>query len=99
MCRLQARLTTIEDELIQVQATSPLNFPARLREKLARVQEIRREGTPTVPSTIAEEKETNPFLRTGSPELAASVRRLVPDLPAGDFVDLFAAVRRLKDNY
>jgi hypothetical protein len=32
---LQARLTAIEDELIQVQATSPLNFPARLREKLA----------------------------------------------------------------
>jgi hydroxyacylglutathione hydrolase len=72
---------------------------ARLREKLARVQEIRREGTPTVPSTIAEEKETNPFLRTGSPELAASVRRLVPDLPAEDPVALFAAVRRLKDNY
>ena len=72
---------------------------ARLREKLARVQEIRREGTPTVPSTIAEEKETNPFLRTGSPELAASVRRLVPDLPAADPVALFAAVRRLKDNY
>lgn len=72
---------------------------ARLREKLARVQEVRRAGTPTVPSTIAEEKDTNPFLRTGSPELAASVRRLVPDLPAGDPVALFAAVRRLKDNY
>jgi len=72
---------------------------ARLREKLARVQDIRREGTPTVPSTIAEEKETNPFLRTASPELAASVRRLVPDLPPGDPVALFAAVRRLKDNY
>jgi photosystem II stability/assembly factor-like uncharacterized protein len=32
---LQARLTAIEDELIQVQATSPLNFPARMKEKLA----------------------------------------------------------------
>src|SRR4030095_15356722 len=45
---------------------------ARLREKLTRVQDVRRQGKPTVPSTIAEEKETNPFLRTGSPELAAS---------------------------
>ena len=70
-----------------------------LREKLARVREMRRAGQPTVPSTIAEEKATNPFLRTGSAELAASVRRLVPNLPAGDPVALFAAVRGLKDNY
>jgi len=74
------------------------NNPA-LREKLARVREMRRAGKPTVPSTIAEEKATNPFLRTGSAELAASVRRLVPNLPAGDPVALFAAVRSLKDNY
>jgi len=31
---IQARLTAIESELTQVQADSPLNFPARLREKL-----------------------------------------------------------------
>jgi hydroxyacylglutathione hydrolase len=72
---------------------------ARLRDKLARVQEARRAGKPTVPSTIADEKATNPFLRTASPELAASVRRLVPSLPEGDPVALFAAVRGLKDNY
>ena len=71
----------------------------RLRDKLARVQEARRAGKPTVPSTIADEKATNPFLRTTSPELAASVRRLVPGLPQGDEVALFAAVRSLKDNY
>jgi len=70
-----------------------------LREKLTRVREMRRAGKPTVPSTIAEEKATNPFLRTGSPELATSVRRLVPNLPEGDPVALFAAVRGLKDNY
>lgn len=79
-------------------ATLEPNNP-RLREKLARVQDERRAGKPTVPSTIAEEKATNPFLRTGSPELAASVRRLVPNLPENDPVALFAAVRTLKDNY
>ena len=72
---------------------------ARLRDKLARVQETRKAGKPTVPSSIADEKATNPFLRTDSPELAASVRLLVPNLPEGDRVALFAAVRGLKDNY
>jgi hydroxyacylglutathione hydrolase len=70
-----------------------------LADKLARVQALRREGTPTVPSTIGEEKATNPFLRTDSPELAASVRERVPGLPAGDPVALFAAVRALKDRF
>jgi hydroxyacylglutathione hydrolase len=70
-----------------------------LAEKLARVQALRREGKPTVPSTIAEEKATNPFLRTDSPELAASVRKRVPDLAPGNPVALFAAVRALKDRF
>jgi hydroxyacylglutathione hydrolase len=72
---------------------------ARLVEKKRRVDELRRAGAPTVPSTIAEEKATNPFLRTASPELERSVRARVPGLPAGDPVALFAAVRALKDRF
>jgi hydroxyacylglutathione hydrolase len=68
-------------------------------DKLRRVEALRREGKPTVPSTVAEEKATNPFLRTDSPELAASVRERVPGVPAGDPVALFAAVRALKDRF
>jgi hydroxyacylglutathione hydrolase len=68
-------------------------------DKLAAVQALRREGKPTVPSTIADEHATNPFLRTDSAELSASVRKLVPDVPAGDPVALFAAVRALKDRF
>jgi hydroxyacylglutathione hydrolase len=71
----------------------------RLREKLAAVQELRRAGKPTVPSTIGEEKATNPFLRMDSPELAATVTSRVPGLSAGDPVALFAAVRDLKDRF
>ena len=52
-----------------------------------------------MPTTIAEEKATNPFLRTGSPELAASVRARKPDLAPNDPVALFAAVRALKDHF
>lgn len=70
-----------------------------LTRKLAAVEALRRDGKPTVPSTIGEEKATNPFLRVDSPELAASVRARVPDVPAGDRVALFAAVRALKDRF
>jgi hydroxyacylglutathione hydrolase len=68
-------------------------------DKLAAVQALRREGKPTVPTTIADERATNPFLRIDSSELAASVRERVPDVPAGDPVALFAAVRALKDRF
>jgi hydroxyacylglutathione hydrolase len=70
-----------------------------LAHKLAAVRTLRREGKPTVPTTIAEEKATNPFLRTSSPELAATVATQVGGLPRGDEVALFAAIRALKDRY
>ena len=70
-----------------------------LQRRLAAVKELRRAGHPTVPSTIGDEKATNPFLRTASAELAAAVRRRVPDLPPGDTVALFGALRALKDAY
>ena len=75
----------------------PGNRP--LVDKLAHVRALRREGRPTVPSTIAEERATNPFLRMDSPELAASVHARVAGVPAGDAVALFAAVRGLKDRF
>jgi len=72
---------------------------ASLTAKLDRVRTLRDRGEPTIPSTIGEEKATNPFLRTGSAELASSVRARVPALTPGDPVALFAAVRALKDRY
>jgi hydroxyacylglutathione hydrolase len=72
---------------------------AAIRAKLAAVEALRRQGKPTVPSTIGEEKATNPFLRMDSPELQATVRSLVPGVPADDPTALFAAVRALKDRF
>jgi hydroxyacylglutathione hydrolase len=72
---------------------------AAVADKLRTVEGLRRQGKPTVPSTIAEERATNPFLRTDSPELAASVRKRVPELPPNDPTALFAAVRALKDRF
>jgi hydroxyacylglutathione hydrolase len=57
----------------------------------------RREGKWTVPSTIGEEKQFNPFLRTDSPEIRASVARVAPGLD--DAVAIFAKIRELKDHF
>lgn len=72
---------------------------AALRARSDAVQALRRTGKPSIPSTIADEKATNPFLRTASAELATSVRARVADLPVGDPVAVFAAVRALKDRF
>ena len=72
---------------------------AELRSRSDAVQALRRAGKPSIPSTIADEQATNPFLRTTSAELAQSVRTRVPDLRAGDPVAVFAAVRALKDRF
>ncbi len=69
-----------------------------LRAKYERVLDLRRRGLPTVPSTIGEEKATNPFLRPASPEILAAVRRIDPAIPP-DPVAVFAKVRTLKDAY
>jgi len=55
-------------------------------------------GKWTVPSTIGEEKRTNPFLRTDSAEIRASLKRLDPAL-GDDSVAVFAKIRELKDRF
>lgn len=57
-----------------------LNFalkmePANLaiQKKIAWAEHQRSEGRPTVPSTIAEELETNPFMRLDSAELLGTL--------------------------
>ncbi|MDO8431967.1 MAG: hydroxyacylglutathione hydrolase [Candidatus Binatus sp.] len=52
----------------------------------------------TVPSTIGDEKKTNPFLRTSSPELRTNLKKRDPSIP-DDPVAIFAKARELKDNF
>lgn len=66
---------------------------ARIREVWA----LRAEGGCTVPSHVATERETNPFLRSDSPELVASVRAAMPDAALDDALAVFTATRALKD--
>lgn len=69
-----------------------------LRDKHAWAEAQVRAGGTTTPTTMASERETNPFLRWTSPELRATLKGRFPDLPMTD-VDVFAKTRELKDNY
>ena len=68
---------------------------AALAARSAEITQLRTEGKPTVPSTLAEEAATNPFMRADDPTLAAAL-----GMEAGaDPVDVFAEVRTRKDNF
>jgi hydroxyacylglutathione hydrolase len=69
-----------------------------LQRRRQEVDQLRQVGHPTVPTTIAIEKATNPFLRSQSRELRESLRTRFPDL-GEDAVAVFAATRRLKDTF
>ena len=68
-----------------------------VRDKAERVRAMRARGEPSVPSTIGEERATNPFLRVEKPEILAKV---ADDL-GGDRsnASLFGALRRAKDRF
>jgi hydroxyacylglutathione hydrolase len=71
---------------------------AALARRLAAAEALRARGEPTVPSTIALERATNPFLRCDEPAVraAAEARRTGAGATA---VDTFAAIRAWKDVY
>lgn len=63
-----------------------------LQERVTEIESLRTAGKPTVPSTIALEKATNPFLRPHSPEIRAAV-----GMTNADDAAVFAEIRRRKD--
>ncbi len=56
------------------------------------------EAEMTIPSTIGEERATNPFMRPDSPEIVASVRERYPDSD-DDPVTILGRVREMKDSF
>jgi len=71
---------------------------AAIEERLAKVRAARGEGRPTVPSTLTEELETNPFLRCREPAVVRAAETRVGRPLRGDS-DVFAVVRRWKDGW
>lgn len=84
-----------EDNLRFAWSVEPDN--AALAERIRSVWALRAEGRCTVPSTIEEERATNPFLRPGSATLKARVQAAWPERSLAEHVDVFAATRALKD--
>ncbi len=69
-----------------------------VRAKLEAVRTLRAAGRFTTPSTLAEEWRTNPFMRSDSPTIRATVKQADP---ANDLspVHVLAVVRELKNRF
>ncbi|WKE64234.1 hydroxyacylglutathione hydrolase [Gallaecimonas kandeliae] len=60
------------------------------------VAELRRQGQPTLPSTLAKEKAINPFLRVEQTAIKTAAEAFA-QAPCQTAVSVFAALRRYKD--
>ena len=84
-----------ESNLNFAKNVEPLN--QKIISRYNEVIEIRRQGLPTLPTTIELELETNPFFRVGQNE----VQKLISEkfnTPRNN-KDIFTAIRQWKDNF
>lgn len=65
-----------------------------LQKRFEEVKALRAAGKPTLPTTVAAELATNPFIRVNSPEIRANV-----GLPNGSDAEVFEKVRIAKNNF
>ncbi len=65
-----------------------------LIERLKEVEEKRMNNIPTVPTNVAIEKLTNPFLRASESEIKQEL-----DMLGHSDVSVFAEIRKRKDNF
>ena len=73
--------------------SKPDNQAAR-RPRAAKSTTLRADGKPTVPTTIAVELETNPFLRPSEPGVQTHL-----GMEGAAAADVFAEIRRRKDSF
>jgi hydroxyacylglutathione hydrolase len=66
----------------------------KLISRLSKVSAHRGAGEPTVPTTLAEELDTNPFLRAADPEIQANL-----GMVGADPVEVFAEIRARRDRF
>lgn len=65
-----------------------------LKNRFAEFEKMRQRGEATVPTTLAEELETNPFLRADNAELKQHL-----GMPKNTASEVFAELRTRKDNF
>lgn len=69
-----------------------------LGELEGRVRRLRDQDLPSLPSTIGQEKATNPFVRCGEPEVVASASRYA-GRPLADPVSVLGTIREWKNRF
>ncbi len=71
---------------------------SQLKQRELDTHRLREQHLPTLPSTIALEKATNPFLRCSEPEVIHNIElQLGHKLPSHDELAVFTAMRKLRD--
>ncbi|MEO1650786.1 MAG: hydroxyacylglutathione hydrolase C-terminal domain-containing protein, partial [Pseudomonadota bacterium] len=65
---------------------------AALKERVAEVKRLRADGKPTLPTRVDLEKATNPFMRTDSAEIRATL-----NMTDASAVDVFSELRERKN--
>ncbi len=63
-----------------------------VKKRLSEIRQIQKQGKYTVPSTMSQEKATNPFLRANTSEIKTAL-----NMPQAGDVEAFAELRRRKD--
>ncbi|MGK0298072.1 MAG: hydroxyacylglutathione hydrolase [Gammaproteobacteria bacterium] len=69
-----------------------------IKKRLISCQQARDKDIPTVPGTLKIEKKTNPFLRSEIPEVKAAAESYAGH-KLSNSVEVFASIRRWKDNF
>lgn len=67
---------------------------ALLLQRQQEVVQLRAQNQPTLPTTVALELATNPFLRYNSPELLTNI-----SIKSSNPVEIFSTIRNIKNNY
>jgi len=71
---------------------------AALRQRWESASRLRSHGSPTLPSTLSDELDTNPFLRTRQPAVVRAAARFA-GTTLDTNVDVFASLREWKNNF
>lgn len=67
-------------------------------ERIQRVQILREQGIPSIPSSLSEEKQTNPFLRCDNPEIIQQVAKHAQEKLRNP-LEVFTALRIWKNHW
>lgn len=70
-----------------------------MQQALAQAEEKTAAGIPTLPVTLAHEREVNVFLRVNEPSVIAGVEAKKMSVDSDKPLTVFAALRELKDNF